>query len=141
MNKTTDDLLSQLDANKASLPEYLQDASDIFVQPDIKEFWNKMIEKSHRSKSDIINKSDFNYKYFYDVINGRKLPTQDKVIRLCLAMKLTIEDCQQALNISGKAKLHPKIKRDSIILYALRNRWPVSKCSSALVKYGEEELK
>lgn len=141
MIKATDDLLLELNSGNNSLDEFLDNSSPSFINPDIKSFWLSLIEKSNRSKSDIINKSDFNYRYFYDVIYGRKTPKRDKVIKLCLAMKSGIDDCQAALKLSGKSQLYPKIRRDSIILYALKNEWSVFRCSTALAKYGEEELK
>ena len=48
------------------------------------------------SKCNIINKADFNYCYFYDIVNGRKIASRDKVIRLILSMRLTTDDCQEA---------------------------------------------
>lgn len=141
MIKATGDLLSELENNNRSLNSYLDDASDSFLYPDIKAFWLDLIEKSNRSKSDIINKSDINYSYFYDVICGNKIPSRDKVIRLCLAMKSGIDNCQAALRLSGKSQLYPRIRRDSIILYALKNEWSVFKCSTVLAEYSEDELK
>lgn len=141
MIKGTDDLLSELNSDDNSLDDFLDNSSESFIHPDIKAFWLSLIEKSNRSKSDIINKSDFNYKYFYDVINGKKTPKRDKVIKLCLAMKTGIDNCQAALKLSGKSQLYPKVRRDSIILYALKNEWSVFRCSTALAQYGEEELK
>lgn len=141
MKKSTDNLMHSLKADNCSLDSYLERSSSSFINPDIKQFWFSLLDKTDYSKSDIINKSEFNYRYFYDVINGRKIPTSDKVIRLSLAMKIGIDQCQHALQLSGKAQLYPKIRRDSIILYALKNNWPVVKCNNTLIKYGEEPLK
>lgn len=138
---TTDELMESLSDENCSLDDYFSDNDDSFVNEDIKEFWENLIAKNGRSKSNIINKSDFSYCYFYDIINGRKMPTKDKVVRLSLAMNLTLEECQKALKISGRSALYPRVRRDSIIIYALENQLTIFRCDELLKKYGEECLK
>ena len=92
-------------------------------------------------KTHIINESDFSYCYFYEVISGRKSPTKDKVVRLALAMNMTIEETKQALRISGRSLLYPKIRRDSIIIYAIEQGMNVVQCNTFINKYDEELLK
>lgn len=141
MAKTTTELLKELKRQSCSLPEYLSKHKESFVVEDIKNFWSNLIEEKKYSKSNIINKSDFSYCYFYDVINGRKMPTKDKVVRLALAMKMTVDECQQALKISGRSALYPKVRRDSVLIYAIEQKMTIMQCNSLLEKYGEEELK
>lgn len=138
---STDELLEELSESNFSLDEYMDTYRDSLINPDICAFWSKLVKQSGRSKSDIINKSEINYTYFYDIFNGRKVPTRDKILRLCLAMKAGVENCREALRLEGKSPLYPKIKRDSIVLFALQNNWSVARCAEALTRYGEEELK
>lgn len=139
--KSTTELLRELKRQSCSLPDYLADHKEAFIVEDIKAFWEQIIEKKNYSKSNIINKSDFSYCYFYDVINGRKMPTKDKVVRLALALKMTVEECQQALKISGRSALYPKIRRDSVLIYAIEKHLTIAQCNDLLSKHGEGELK
>lgn len=141
MAKTTTELLKELKRQSCSLPDYLSKHKEAFVIEDIKVFWANLIEEKKYSKSNIINKSDFSYCYFYDVINGRKMPTKDKVVRLALAMKMTVDECQQALKISGRSALYPKVRRDSVLIYAIEKKMTIMQCNDLLEKHGEEELK
>ncbi len=100
-----------------------------------------VIKKSGLSKSNIINKSDFSYCYFYDVINGRKIPNKDKIVRLILTMQLELDDCQQALRLSGRSGLYPRIKRDSIIIFLSIKDLLFQNVMNYLQKHGEEPLK
>lgn len=138
---TTNELLKSLSAENCSLDNYFSDNDDSFVNEDIKEFWGNIISKNARSKSSIINKADFSYCYFYDIINGRKMPTKDKVIRLALAMKMNLDECQKALKLSGRSALYPRLRRDSILIYAIENQLTIFRCDELLEKYGEECLK
>ena len=140
MAKTTTELLKELKRQSCSLPDYLSNHKDTFVNEDIKDFWENIIESKNYSKSNIINKADFSYCYFYEVINGRKAPTKEKVVRLALAMKMTIDECQQALKVSGRSALPPKNRRDSILIYAIEQQMTVIQCNNLLVDTGEDEL-
>ena len=141
MRKSTEDLLEELQNENCKIDEYLNGNGESFVYDKIKDFWETAIEKSGYSKSNIINKSDFSYCYFYDVINGRKIPGRDKIIRLILTMHLSVDECQEALRISGRSALYPRIKRDAIILFAISNGYSVYQLAELLQNAGEEPLK
>ena len=141
MRKSTEDLLEELQNENCKIDEYLKENGESFVYDKIKDFWETAIEKSGYSKSNIINKSDFSYCYFYDVINGRKIPGRDKIIRLILTMHLSVDECQEALRISGRSALYPRIRRDAIILFAISNGYSIYQLSELLADAGEEPLK
>lgn len=141
MRKSTEDLLEELQNENCKIDEYLKGNGESFVYDKIKDFWEAAIEKSGYSKSNIINKSDFSYCYFYDVINGRKIPGRDKIIRLILTMHLSVDECQEALRISGRSALYPRIKRDAIILFAISNGYSIYQLAELLQNAGEEPLK
>ena len=141
MRKSTEDLLEELQNENCKIDEYLKGNGESFVYDKIKDFWETAIEKSGYSKSNIINKSDFSYCYFYDVINGRKIPGRDKIIRLILTMHLSVDECQEALRISGRSALYPRIRRDAIILFAISNGYSIYQLSELLSDAGEEPLK
>lgn len=139
--RKTDELLEELKFKNTDIQEYIENNPDSFIEINLKEFWNDIINNSKMSKSDIINKSDFSYVYFYDVIAGKKIPTSDKIIRLVLAMHLSLEQCQTALRYCGKSQLYPRIKRDSLLIFAITHGYTVFQTQELLIKSGENELK
>lgn len=141
MAKRTNDLMEELSGQDTDLDRYFEENPTSFINVDIKEFWKKAVDTSSKTKSDIINKADMSYCYFYDVINGRKIPSKDKIIRIVLAMNLSLDDCQEALRISGKSALYPRIKRDSILIYAINKGYSIYQTNDLLAEHGEEMLK
>lgn len=141
MAKRTNDLMEELSGQDTDLDRYFEENPTSFINVDIKEFWKKAVDTSSKTKSDIINKADMSYCYFYDVINGRKIPSKDKIIRIVLAMNLSLDDCQEALRISGKSALYPRIKRDSILIYAINKGYSIYQTNDLLLEHGEEMLK
>lgn len=141
MAKRTNDLMEELSGQDTDLDRYFEKNPTSFINVDIKEFWKNAVDTSSKTKSDIINKADMSYCYFYDVINGRKIPSKDKIIRIVLAMNLSLDDCQEALRISGKSALYPRIKRDSILIYAINKGYSIYQTNDLLAEHGEEMLK
>lgn len=139
--KNTSELMNELTKEEISIDEYLEKNLDIIRNTDIKNHWHSLIEKSNLSSFDIINRSEFAYAYYYEVIGGKKIPSRDKVIRLILAMHLGIEDCQKTLKICGLSELYPKFRRDSIIIYAVTHNLTVYELNELLILQKENELR
>ena len=75
------------------------------------------------------------------MINGRKIPSRDKIIRLALALGLSLDECQTALKFCGRSQLYPRIKRDSIIIHGINRKLSIYEVSDKLLSLGEEDLK
>lgn len=140
-NKTTQELLKQLSNKETDFSEFVSMAENSFIKKDLNNTWQKLIEKSKLSKSDIINKSDIGYTYFYDILRGEKCPSRDKVVRLILAMQLELDDCQNALELYNWAPLYAKDKRDSAMIYAINNKLSVWELDELLADNELEMLK
>lgn len=139
--KRTEDLLKQLRKENMSYENYLQNHQDSFIQNDLSEMWKEILNESSLKKSDIINSAEIGYTYFYDIIRGDKLPSRDKVLRLLVATKTNLEKVQNVLRIYGWATLYPKIKRDSIIIYAINHDYSLYQLQELLSSNSEETLK
>lgn len=139
--KSTQELLKQLSDKDMEFSEFVTIAEDCFIEKDLNGIWQKLIDKSQLSKSDIINKSDIGYTYFYDILRGDKSPSRDKIVRLILAMTLDLDDCQKALELYNWAPLYVKDKRDSAMIYAINNKLSVWSLDELLAENKLEMLK
>ena len=140
-NNTTQELLKQLSIKETDFAEFVSRAENSFIKKDLNDTWQKLIEKSKLSKSDIINKSDIGYTYFYDILRGEKCPSRDKIVRLILAMQLELDDCQTVLELYNWAPLYAKDKRDSAMIYAINNNLSVWSLDELLAENELEMLK
>ena len=140
-NNTTQELLKQLSNKETDFAEFVSRAENSFIKKDLNDTWQKLIEKSKLSKSDIINKSNIGYTYFYDILRGEKCPSRDKIVRLILAMQLELDDCQTVLELYNWAPLYAKDKRDSAMIYAINNNLSVWSLDELLAENELEMLK
>lgn len=139
--KVTDDLLGELKEKNTDIGEYISDNSGSFIEVNLSEFWENMLRKSEMQKSDVVNKADISYIYFYEILQGKKIPSKDKIVRIALALDMSLEECQQALTFCNQSRLYPRIKRDSCIIYAIEHKYNVLQLQDLLIKTGEPELK
>lgn len=140
MNKNTEDLLNQLKLEACSYSEYLYNNEDCFLNNDIAAFWKRVIEASNMKKTDIINKADIGYTFFYDILKGKKHPSRDMLIKILIALSCEIDIFQEALRIYEWAALYPKIKRDSIIIYAINHKYSLRQTEELILENGEKAL-
>ncbi len=141
MNKKTDELLNQLKNLSTSYSDYLSENESCFINNDFSQFWKRIIELSGMKKTDIINKADIGYTFFYDILNGKKHPSRDTLIKIFIALRLDVDTCQEALRIYEWASLYPKNKRDSIILYCLTHNFSLQQTENLLETNNEKALK
>ena len=140
-NKSTEELLKQLSDKQTEFSEFVNREENSFIKKDLNDSWLGLIKKSKLSKADIINKSDIGYTYFYDILRGEKCPSRDKIVRLILAMKLELEECQKMMKLYNWAPLYAKDKRDSAMIYAVNNSFSVWQLDELLAENKLELLK
>ena len=141
LTKKTDELIAELTAGSADFEAYIEKNVGSLIEINLIDFWGKMIKKSGLTNGNIINRSNYSYYYFYEVINGKKIPSRDKIVSLILAMHLELEDCQTALRYCGKSALYPKLERDSVLIYAISHCFSLQETNELLDKEGLQLLK
>lgn len=100
-----------------------------------------MLKKYNISKNEAINNSALNQIYGYQIFDGKKKsPSRDKLIQLIFGLGLDVTDAQRLLKIAGVNELYPRIKRDSIIIFAINKKVSVSECDELLFELGQETI-
>ena len=65
-------------------------------------------------------------------------PSRNKLLQIAFAMNLDLDSTQKLLKIANVGILYPRIKRDSIIIFALNKKLDFFECEDLLEK-GEVE--
>ena len=78
--------------------------------------------------------------YVYKVFRGERRPSRDVVLAIAFGMQLCVEETQLLLRISKLAVLDPRDKRDSVILYSLKERHTVAQANDLLYEMHEQTL-
>lgn len=140
MKKTTGELLEIL-KKESTLDRYIETASDSLIeQVPLSDCLNRLIEEKGLKKSDIICQSGLERKYAYQIINGQKSPNRDRVLALCLAMHLSLEETQALLKQTGYSPLYARLRQDSVVIFCLQHALSIMDANDLLYEMGEPLL-
>ena len=100
-----------------------------------------MKKKENLTKSKIIKSTSLSESYIYDIFRGEKSnPSRNKLLQIAFAMSLDLETTQKLLKIAKVGILYPRIKRDSIIIFALNKNLDFFECENLLEQAEVEGL-
>ncbi|MDY4976938.1 MAG: protein kinase [Clostridia bacterium] len=136
---STADLLASMNTY-ADLLEFFSEHKADFIYVGIARYFDRIIEQKHLKKSDIIRKSGIERTYGYQLLNGTKKPSRDKMIQLCMGAELSFDETQIALKQTGFMELYPRVKRDCILIYAIKSHKTVMETDELLLQFKEPEL-
>ena len=141
MIKQTDELLKELD-NTSDINQYLSTNRDELIEQNVAKYLNELLEKKENlTKSKIIKSTSLSESYIYDIFRGEKSnPSRNKLLQIAFAMSLDLETTQKLLKIAKVGILYPRIKRDSIIIFALNKNLDFFECEKLLEQAEVEGL-
>ena len=72
--------------------------------------------------------------YGHQLFNGTRRPSRDKTIQIALALGLSVEETQKLLQAAGKSALYPRLKRDAVLIFCLKNGCDLIQTQNTLEK-------
>lgn len=122
MKKSTEELLNIL-KSKRDYSEFLRQEIDELYFASISEYLEILLAQKKLKKGDVINKSNLDKSYAYQIFNGNKTnPSRDKLIMLAFGMELNLEETRKLLKISNVSDLYIRNPRDSAIIFCIENK-------------------
>ena len=119
--KKTDELLKTISSSH-DIDGFLNNHHQEFLEVNIAEYLNKVIKEKNLVKSEVVKNSGLDRVYAYQILNGTRTPSRDKLLLFCFGMKLTFEETQKLLKYNGFAPLYAHSRRDSIIIFAINEK-------------------
>lgn len=137
--KKTSDLLKELNST-SNIDSYLKDNENYIINQTLCKYLSALIEAKNLSKSEIIRKSDINEIYAYQIFSGKRFPSRNKLIRICIGAEFTLEEINNVMTVAEFSPLYPKIKRDSIIIFGIRNEKSILQINELLYSHQLETI-
>lgn len=137
--KRTTDLMNELNQTP-HIDQYLKNNEEYIIDLTLSNYLCDRLEKKSLSKADVIKKADINEIYGYQILSGKRTPSRNKLIRLCIGTEFSLDDTNETLKVAGFSPLFPKIKRDSIIIFGIQNNYPIWQINESLYAHQLESL-
>ncbi len=137
--KSTDDLYQEL-MSTSKLDAYIKNNQEQFSNQNVAELLTKLYENYPLTKAELARQSEMSEVYLHQVFSGRRKPSRDRLLCLCIGMKLSLEDSQHLLKCARYAQLYPKSRRDTIISFGLLHGFSLYEVNDKLFAENEKTL-
>jgi len=107
--------------------EAFPDNWEEFLDNDIRNFFDELIEHKGHRRSEVIRKANISRSYGYQIMEGRRIGKRDYYLSIALAMSLDLKTTQRMLAITQSGGLHPLIKRDAAVIFAINHGYSIEK--------------
>lgn len=131
---TTDELLKQLQSadSVSKLNKYTSTLPAYTGYKTFAEYMRAYLKTNQISESALIQASQIQRTYAYQILNGSKNPGREKVLALCIAAGMNYDETQRSLTLAGLGKLYPRRKEDSVIIFAIEQKLSVLQTNELL---------
>ncbi len=134
--KATDELLKQI--KELNIEEFKKEEN--FDNIGIGEYLCNLLTSHNLQPKDIILNLNMERSYTYQILNGRRKPTRNFLLRIAIFLKLPLEETQRMLSIAQRPQLYPRNRFDAVIIFALEHNMTLYETYALLEEIGEEPL-
>ncbi|MDU1456020.1 MAG: helix-turn-helix transcriptional regulator [Paeniclostridium sordellii] len=132
-------ILKNID-DESYLDEFVKITSTNFSDLSLPNFFQNICKEKGISKSDLIKNAEIDRTYGYQILNGTKKPSRDKLLKLCISASLDIEESNKALKLGNVGQLYPKNPRDSIIIFGINKKLNLFQIDELLFNHNFDTL-
>lgn len=92
------------------------------------------------TKAALARKAGMSEIYLHQVFSGRRNPSRDRLLCLCIGLGCSLEETQRLLQQATCAQLYPRIKRDAIITHGVLHGTDLNDINDKLFSENEKTL-
>ena len=137
--KNTDDLNQEL-MSAPDIDSYIKNNQTSFAERSVTELLASFYQRQGLSKAELARRSCMSEVYLHQVFAGRRNPSRDKLLCLCIGMELSFDETQELLKEAAYAQLCPRIKREAVIIHGIVHHTPLEEINDRLFAEDEAAL-
>jgi len=134
--KSTEELIKLLE--NIDIEEFKKE--EAFRSIDFPAYLNEVLSQHNLQPKDVIVKLNMERSYTYQILNGRRNPTRNFLIRIAFLCKLSVDDTQKLLSAGNRPILYPRNRFDAAVLYCIQHELSEEELNELLDDIGEEAL-
>ena len=137
--KETDELNHEI-KDATNIEDYLTNNRENMLTHSLPEHLEMLLSQKGIRKADVVLGSLLDRAYVYQIFSGQKNPSRDKLIAIAFGLRLSDDEAQKMLKLSGNRELYARDERDAIILFALQRKLDIFTVNDLLFKLGVKVL-
>lgn len=99
-----------------------------------------LVEGQSLSLAEAMEQSHIAPSYGYQIFNGRRMPSRDKVIQFSIGLQVSLKEANRLLKLAEKSPLYVRSKRDAIFMFALNDGMDLMSTEALLLDSGCDPL-
>ena len=140
MEQTPADILLRELMEDDDLEACLQRNDGLFLRKTVAQGLAELFQTRSISKAELARRSDVSLVYLHQVFAGKRTPSRDRLLGLCLALGASVEETQHLLLGTFYSPLNPLNRRDAVLIFALAHGMKLPEVRAALEGAGEPPL-
>ncbi len=137
--KSTEELFHEIQSGKDIL-DFLEENQEEIMQCTLPEYLKLWLKEKNVTKAMVVKKSNLSKPYVYQIFQGKKSPSRDKIIALSFGFDMNYEETQKFLKQAGYRELYPRDGRDVLILSGIRDKLDIIAMNERLYDHEVEVL-
>lgn len=133
--KSTDELRHEI-KTATDMEDYLTRNQEHLLKDSLSEHLHMLLTEKGLRRADVIRGSLLGRAYVYRIFAGDKIPSRDKLIALSFGLKLSEDEAQKMLKLSGNRELYARDERDALLLFALQRNMTIMDANGMLLDHG-----
>ncbi len=138
MSIDTKQLLNKISQTK-DIHQFIERYDEEFIHISPIEYLKEILIQKNMTPAEVAKKSGQG-EYVYKVFRGERKPGRDVLIAIGIGMQISITEMQYLLRRTKLAQLDPRDKRDSIILYSLKEKQTIEQLNDLLYEFRQPTL-
>ena len=124
----------------ATFKDFLIKNQENMLTVTLSEYLNQLLEQKDFIRADVVRDSGLEKSYVYQIFDGEKKPSRDKLIALAFGLGLNEEETQRMLKLGGCSELYPRTERDALILFNIHHGKSIDETEADLYERGLDTL-
>ena len=123
------------------IDEYLAENQEHMLDQSLKEHLTALLIEKDVSIADVAKGAKLNRVYIYQIFDGKKRPSRDKLIAIAFGFGLDEDETQKLLKVSRNKELYVRDRRDAVILFAIQRKKTLMETNYLLADHGMATLR
>lgn len=128
---STEELNHQIE-EATNIEDFLNANREFMLSGSLSQHLTALLAEKKISKADVVRGSLLDRAYVYQIFSGERRPSRDKLLALSFGLRLTVDETQKMMKLSGNRELYARDQRDAVILFALRHHKTIMETNELL---------
>lgn len=107
--------------------------------PELSELIGELLNKAGVSRAELIRRLDTDINYGYQLLNGTRIPTRERLIRIGLLLGADVDRLQHLLRAASKEALYVRDVTDAKVFYAIKHKMNYEKAALFIWGHSPDE--